>query len=198
MDTCACGRSIRQPYNSTIKLKRCPSCELKAQLKKKKVDNFFSPKRSIVIKKSSEKSKAMKLADMYFSRYIRLKHSIVSQGKAYCKDIITGKYIAIKKIDNGHCIPRGVKSTRYHEDNCRPQNRASNRFKGEDCKEIFELHLQKEIGEERWQALQELKHVYQSDTIAWYLYIASIYKLKVDELCAEMKIENPFKQQKKI
>lgn len=154
-----------------------------------------SPNREIKPKRTkSEKSKAMDLADKYFSQYIRLSHCIVDRGECFCKDIITGKYRAIKDMDNGHYVSRDYKAVRYNPDNCRPQNRSSNRFRGEADKDKFKDHLLREIGQERLDEIEKSKRDYFADSTMTYNLIADKYRNLVNQLIKEMNIENPFRK----
>lgn len=96
-------------------------------------------------------------------------------------------------MDNGHFISRDKKALRYYEDNCRPQNRSSNRFSGEADKDIFGEHLKREIGQERFDKLEIIKNYYFEETEANFRMIAATYRLKVNELVKELGIVNPFK-----
>ena len=126
MNKCKCGRDIPQRYNSTIQPKFCPKCALENIRKKGKtatkedLQSIISGKTSIYTggKKKSSKTrnnKALDLADIWFSRYIRVKYSKVVDGEIFCKDIITGKYYMAKHIDNGHHFSRYHNQTRYEE-----------------------------------------------------------------------------------
>lgn len=148
----------------------------------------FKPKRI-----KSEKSKAMDRADKYFSQFIRLSHCIVDRGECFCKDIITGRYRPIKDMDNGHFISRDCKAVRYNPDNCRPQNRSSNRFRGEADKDKFKDHLIREIGQERLDQLEKSKRDYFPDSTITYELIADEYRNLVNELIKTLNIENPFR-----
>ena len=152
----------------------------------------MSEKQAIYRKQKSPRSLAMDRADKYFSQYVRLKDCIVYGDKCYCKDIIGGKYYLITRIDNGHFYSRIFKATRYHEDNCRPQNQSSNRFRGEADKDKFWKHLLEEIGRERMDALFALHLQNGQDSQTYYAEIATTYRKKVNELLKNLGITNPF------
>lgn len=163
---CKCGKEIAKRFNSTIQNKLCPKCtllELHSKPSRSTETGVISkkePKTTIYPtqkKKSSKsrKTKVMDLADLWFSRYIRVKHGIVVDGEIYSKDIITGKLYRASLIDCGHLHSRYFNATRFDPDNARPQNRSSNRFRGEADKPKFEQNLIREIGEERFQQLRE-------------------------------------------
>jgi hypothetical protein len=163
---CKCGRDIPKRYNSTIQNKLCPKCtllelhskppmstETGVESKNRGKANIYSSGKKNAVK--SRKTKALDLADLWFSRYIRVKHGIVVDGEIYSKDIITGKLYRANSIDTGHYHSRYFNSTRFNPDNARPQNRSSNRFRGEADKPKFEQNLIREIGEERFQQLRD-------------------------------------------
>ncbi len=51
---CSCGKSIPTPFNSTIKLKRCPNCELKLQIGKGKLMKEAKKKEKKPVKRYSD------------------------------------------------------------------------------------------------------------------------------------------------
>tara|TARA_S200002703_G_scaffold143832_1_gene137076 strand:- start:94 stop:492 length:399 start_codon:yes stop_codon:yes gene_type:complete len=71
--------------------------------------------RKTPVKKS--KSKLVKKLDSIFSKYIRLKHS----KKGICTCYTCGRKYEVKKIQAGHFMSRRHYSTRWDEDNVRPQ-----------------------------------------------------------------------------
>jgi hypothetical protein len=149
---CKCGRELHRRPNSTIFPKMCPSCTLSEATRKppkgKSATISLKTNRTPLKKlKPKNASYWMKQADMWFSRYVRLVKCQVVDGEPYCEDIITGKLYHSKSLDCGHFISRGHMPTRYYLDNCWPQNRSSNRFRGEADKNIFGLHIVREIGQ---------------------------------------------------
>ena len=100
---------------------------------KKKLPNKFSKK------KLTEK------LDEIFSKYIRLKYS---DKNGYCRCISCGKPHYWKDIQNGHYMSRRYMSTRWAEDNCRPQDIACNIFNQGNI-QMYRIALIKEIGEQR-------------------------------------------------
>lgn len=98
---------------------------------------------------------AEKQADTVFSRYIRSKYG----NGTYCTCYTCGRpcksFGGLYGANNGHFISRGILSTRYEEDNCRPQCYDCNvRHYGE--KEQFGMKLAREIGLNRIERLQKL------------------------------------------
>jgi hypothetical protein len=93
--------------------------------------------------RKSEHQKIIAKVDRVFSLLVR--HTFSQQGVCFC--YICGRPYSILKIDNGHCIPRAKEKTRYDINNCRPQCKKCNRFRGEESKIIFEEKLRKELPE---------------------------------------------------
>ena len=162
--SCGCNKKFTPHYRNGILISKLhPNCQLKAlrkPLNSKSVqlasDTKTKPNKPEKRKKT-ERQKWMDKADKIFSQYIRLKFSFMSGGELYCRDIITGRVYGIKNIDNGHCFSRAHKTTRFEIDNCRPQNRSSNRFSGEADHYKFIENLKLEIGEERFSRIEALK-----------------------------------------
>lgn len=158
-----CGRKLYQRKNSSIPNKMCPNCQLIEHTQRKphigpnyKKDRKYIDDTEKVPKSSSRKAKKgslMRSADMWFSRLVRVTHSIDVDGTLYCRDIITGNLYNIMNVDCGHYYSRRHMGTRYDLDNCRPQNRSSNRFMGEADKDIFRDHLIRQIGQQRFDSL---------------------------------------------
>lgn len=189
---CSCGRTIPSRTNSTIQNKRCPNCELKYHTGNKKIVAKNKPLEPKAKRKA--KSLAMDRADRYFSQYIRLKHCKIIDGQEpICKCIVTGRFKSIKKIDNGHYYSRKYLATRYHEDNCRPQNKSSNQWRGEADHEKFGENLLKEIGEQRFNVLIEIHNNPIPATEEHFDFIARYYRNKVNEIVRQLGIVNPFR-----
>jgi len=194
--TCACGRGIPQRGNSTIQEAQCPNCKLKnlmsgdAQAVKK---GIYSNRRSNSLSKpkKSPKTLAMENADKWFSLYIRIKYSYnIQNGEVFCQCIVDPSVIKnAKHMDNGHCFSRGNKPTRYEEDNCRPQNRSSNRYKGEEHHYIFIDNLTKEIGEERFNRIDALRRENGQDNIVFYKEQSEKYRKLVNKLVIQHEIK---------
>lgn len=100
---------------------------------KKKLPNKFS------------KKKLIEKLDSIFSKYIRLKYSD-SQGICQCISCTTRKRWT--DIQNGHYMSRRYFSTRWSEDNCRPQCVACNIFNQGNI-QAYRVALIKQIGEQR-------------------------------------------------
>ena len=177
----------------------CPNCTLKKMTasegrksiethktekiitQKEKLKNSLCSKEKNGIKTSGY---WMREADKWFSRYVRLRFCVVdTDGEPYCKDIITGKLYHAKNIDNGHYHSRYFMGTRYWLDNCRPQNRSSNRFQGEKDKDRFKENLIKEIGKERFEDLEERKNSITHMGIDDYQKVIEGCKKEIDRIC---------------
>ncbi len=70
-------------------------------------------------------SKAVALADKYFSQYVRL-YSADYSGMVKC--VTCGAKKHWKNIDAGHFMSRIHKNTRWEEKNCSPQDSACNKW----------------------------------------------------------------------
>lgn len=198
---CSCGKKFKPSYrNGIIISKLCPNCRLKSlhkELKPKSVSLYGSVAKSVTEAKKRVKTprqKMMDKADNIFSQYIRVLFSFQSGGELFCRDIITGKIYGIKHIDNGHCFSRAFKSTRFEVDNCRPQNRSSNRFSGEADHYKFIENLTKEIGEERFTRLDTVRKETEYDTETFYRFQYDTYKFMLKELLEERRIKNPWRK----
>jgi len=131
-------------------------------------------------------SGAMKLTDTYFSRYIRLKHSL----HGYCTCYTCGKDNPIKEVDNGHYQKREHKATRYHENNCRPQCKTCNGDTKHNGKQAeFRVNLSYEIGEEEVVEIERLARTTINANYAFYRELSDHYRIKVNELQKKLKVK---------
>ncbi len=131
------------------------------------------------------KSSLVKEADKWFSYYIRLKYS---DKNGYCRCISCGKIYFWKNIQNGHYMSRRYMSTRFAEDNCRPQGVECNIF-NQGAIQMYRRALIKEIGEQRVdlieiRARQERKN--------WSIFelkqLIEYYKKEVDKILKEKNL----------
>lgn len=97
-------------------------------------------KRKSTKSTKSARSKITEKADAAFSQYIRLKYA---DAYGNCRCISCGQYHPWKEIQNGHYMSRRYMSTRWSEDNCRPQCVACNIF-NQGAAQMFRLGLIKE------------------------------------------------------
>jgi len=142
--------------------------------------------RRIKVGKSA-KLRAMDNADMWFSRYIRLKYSQeLMFGVFVCYCYTCGSRHGIKSIDNGHYHNRENKATRYHENNARPQCKYCNQHKsGRHTK--FGDKLLNELGFEEFEELRKLALSVGEDNEIFYQEQAKIYRVKFNELVKEKR-----------
>lgn len=152
--------------------------------KKQRVSNILKKARQE--KRNFNTGNAMRLADMYFSRYIRVKYS--KDGKCTC--YTCGNIKPIKEVDNGHYQKREHKATRYNENNCRPQCKTCNGNVKHNGKQVlFKENLILEIGKEKVDELDRLaKTSIKADT-KFFKDIAEKYRIKLNELQKERGIK---------
>lgn len=190
-----CGKpSVNRTYGL------CPSCKYDWSKNTESGAKWFS-KMSLSLKKTKAKEEkaeftklkkefnapnAMKLADTYFSRFVRLFYSF----DGLCTCYTCGALKPIKETDNGHYQKREHKATRYHIDNCRPQCKTCNGdTKHNGKQDIFRANLSYELGEEYVCQIEKLaKTAVKADT-AFYSEIAEKYRIKVNELQVKMKVK---------
>ncbi|MCP4336252.1 MAG: hypothetical protein GY679_00155 [Mycoplasma sp.] len=128
----------------------------------------------------------MKLADMYFSRYIRLIHS----EDGFCTCHTCGTIKEIKEVDNGHYIKREHKSVRYDENNCRPQCKTCNGDIKHNGKQIeFRANLVREIGLINVTRLESAGKLQRKANGLFYKEKADYYRQKVNEIQKELGIK---------
>lgn len=188
-----CGKSIQVEFR---KYGLCQSCYAtwlysteegtkqisKLAIKSKKIND----KRKREVKRELNVSSAMRLADTYFSRYIRLKHS--TDGDCTCYTCGTDK--PIKEVDNGHYLKREHKATRYHENNCRPQCKTCNGDTKHNGKQAeFRVNLSYEIGEQHVVELETLARTTISANYIFYRELSDKYREKVNELQKQLKVK---------
>lgn len=144
--------------------------------------------------KTAEKKKAkggqsktalVKEADKWFSYYIRLKHS---DKNGYCRCISCGKVYFWKYIQNGHYMSRRYMSTRFSEDNCRPQGVECNIF-NQGAIQMYRRALVKEIGEQRVDLVEARA---RQERMNWSIFelkqLVEHYKKEVERLLAEKQL----------
>ena len=128
------------------------------------------------------KSKLRDKLDAVFSKYIRLKYS---DDRGNCRCISCGKVFYWKDIQNGHYMSRRYMSTRFSEDNCRPQCVACNIFNQGNI-QMYRRALIKQIGEQRVDLI-EVRAKQESKNWSLFEYKAMIdfYQKEVDKLLEE-------------
>lgn len=128
------------------------------------------------------KPKLIKELDAWFSKYIRLKYS---DGNGYCRCISCGKVYFWKYIQNGHYMSRRYMSTRFSEDNCRPQGVECNIF-NQGAIQMYRRALVKQIGEQRVDLIEVRA---RQENKNWSLFelkqMIKYYKTEVEKLLEE-------------
>lgn len=118
-------------------------------------------------------SKLKKELDAIFSKYIRLKYS--KNGMVAC--YTCGHLGEVKKMQNGHCLPRQYLSMRFSEKNCRPQCYACNMLYGGQVV-VFLNKLCDEYGDNfRHELEQEKWKVTKLDVVDYAIMISKYSKL---------------------
>ena len=120
------------------------------------------------------KSKLVKKLDIIFSQYIRNKYAN-KQGMVKC--FTCDRVYPVKNIQNGHFMSRKHMSTRWQEDNCRPQFYSCN---------IMKQGMQYEMG----------KRLGKKTAEKMYMLSKEIVKFSVDDL--QEMIEHYQKELKKM
>ena len=116
-------------------------------LRKKKSKH---PERTTKVKLKSISSLKKKL-DTLYSLYIRQKYADNQTGISSC--YTCGKPAHWKELQNGHYISRRHHSTRWHDQNCRPQCPGCNIFNQGNAP-AFALRLLREFGPEILEVLE--------------------------------------------
>lgn len=173
----------------TAPLKRKTPLRAKTPLKqsrgiqsRKTLKNATAGKKTANKRKSRPKSKSLaklkKELDAIFSKYIRLTHAD-SNGNCTC--YTCGKVLHWKQIQNGHFISRQYLATRWHEDNCRPQDVGCNIY-GNGKPLDFEERLKTELGDMYVENMKAMRHEIWKLDRHWYEKQIAYYKQRVDEL----------------
>jgi hypothetical protein len=193
---------MKRPGNSSLYFKFCESHQISFVLKQRKEMMAKDKEGLEVMRKRLKENKstrtpkqvAMRKADDIFSKYVRLNHSYADKdGDLFCFCYTCKKEHHIIDIENGHFLSRQYKTTRYNEDNCRPQCTHCNCYKhGEH--EKFEAILINEIGIDRLESLKVLGKEDGEDTIEFYEGIFNEYSAKFKELVNKRQIESPWKR----
>ena len=197
-----CGSKIYRKYNSTL----WNECKCKSQARSKErieknnailaqsqTEKIKGSKNGLKSKRGkTERQKAMDRADMWFSRYIRLKYSFEQSGKLFCKCYTCGNPKGIKNIDNGHFQRRGSKTTRFDENNARPQCKQCNYYHSGEF-EKFEIKLIKDIGQKNVNELKKLSQSIGEDNEIFYREQANKYRILFNKLLKVKSVKNPWK-----
>jgi len=139
--------------------------------------------------KGSDRSRAMKLADKYFSQYVRLKfakdNNVSRHSNEFCSCITCNDIFHWLRIDCGHFMSREYQSTRYDERNTAPQCQSCNRFKSGKQYE-FGWRLDERYGKGTAEGMYIKSKILCPRKTYDFKYIANEYRLKVNELKKEL------------
>lgn len=190
-------RSYKHKYNLGIDCNCYTNWLISDDPKAKETfDKFLIKNKSDYVKKQKQADRKkkqefngkglMSLADTYFSRFIRLKHSLNGQ----CTCYTCGTIKPIKECDNGHYMKREHKATRYHENNCRPQCKTCNGDTKHNGKQIdFRENLCNELGEEKVIKIEKLSKTLIQANHTFYKNTSDYYREKVNEMQKELKVK---------
>ena len=115
--------------------------------------------------------------DKVFSLYIRLRDS---DENGFCTCYTCGKVAHYKEMQNGHFWSRTHLSTRFNEDNCKVQCVGCNIFKKGNYI-VYTKKLLKELGEEKFNELEQLKNSTVKILKAEYEQMIEQYNQKIKE-----------------
>jgi len=90
------------------------------------------------------KSKLVKKLDVVFSRWVRLSNA---DDKGYCECVTCSKKVYWKEIQAGHFMSRRHYSTRWDQENVKPQCKACNIF-GQGKQYEYSIYLGKSLSDD--------------------------------------------------
>lgn len=126
----------------------------------------------------TDRSKAMKKADTFFSKFIRLRDA---DEHGYVSCVTCGSRRHWREVDCGHFITRAKQATRYDERNCHAQCKGCNRFQGGKFLEheaaIDRIHGRGTAEELKRKAMMPCRRAAID-----FAHIAMEYKAKANEL----------------
>lgn len=132
--------------------------------------------------KPQKKTDYKKKLDEIFSVYIRLKYA---NSNGFCKCISCGHMHHWTRIQNGHYMSRQYLSTRFDENNCRPQCVACNIFQHGNI-QLYRRGLVKEIGAEMVDMVETKALSVTTKYYDWeYEQMFNHYKKEVERLKKE-------------
>lgn len=137
------------------------------------------------LKRSKNFKSALKTADQWFSRYIRLRDADCT-GIAHCVTCNTRKHF--KEMDAGHFISRRYMSTRFDEKNVHAQCQKCNKYNsGEQF--LYSRHVDVLYGkgtkDQLYKKSQEIKKYTKNDLME----IARMYKFNYTEMLKSKNID---------
>jgi hypothetical protein len=175
-----CNKCYPSWYFSTEKGKQRVLAKAHKEVKEEENKEWRERKAAINNKGS------MNSADIYFSRYIRLLHS----EDGLCTCYTCGMVLPIKEIENGHFMKREHKTTRYHENNCRPQCKTCNGDTKHNGKQLeFEENLINEIGITEVYEIKALSKQTVNASAKFFRDISDQYRIKVNELQKKLGVK---------
>ena len=138
----------------------------------------------------TERQRAIKTADTWFSRYIRISDpSVTVNGNdLYVQCYTTKKYYHILNLQCGHYITRGHFSTRWDRNNARPQSVYANKYKSGMPLE-FEINLKADIGQYALGNLKRKGNMPYKWNVVEIRQIAKEFRLKTREKEKELGIK---------
>jgi len=159
----------------------------KKRVDRKQIEIKLEDKRNSRKEKSEmNESSSMKLADTYFSRFIRLKHS----EEGLCTCYTCGSVLPIKQVDNGHYQKRVHKVVRYNENNCRPQCKKCNGNTLHNGKQVeFRINLINEIGLSEVEVIENSIKENGKYTTSFYKEKADYYRKAVHEIQKKLGVK---------
>jgi hypothetical protein len=119
-----------------------------------------------------------KIADTWFSRFIRLRYS---DDSGYCKCITCDTILFWKNMDCGHWVKRQHAGARFNEKNCHAQCRKCNWLKqGND--EVYSKVIVEKYGQQTYDLLKSCERSSTKYTGLELKIIANEYKKKTMDL----------------
>ena len=126
-----------------------------------------------------------KMADQYFSRYIRLKYYDKKNKAVKC--VTCGKWFHLNEVQAGHFVKRSAISTRFDEENVYPQCQGCNIFQKGNYP-AYSKFLIKNFGSERIINLLERGDTLAHATARDYADTAMYYWQETNKLLLKNKL----------
>jgi hypothetical protein len=126
-------------------------------------------------------TKTKKTADKWFSKYVRLRDSLLFGKYGWCRCCSCGKVDEIKNMDAGHWINRNCNIVRYDETNVHAQCRHCNRFQ-EGNSSGYAKFMLTEYGSEHMDDLDELHWQLKQFKATELKELADEYRAKVKQV----------------
>lgn len=164
-------------------MKICKRCEKEKRLWAngmcKSCDMVTNPKKYMIERKKVEKKKKAesvttlkKKLDAVFSLYIRQKYEVDGLVECYT----CGEKKPVSQMQNGHFWSRSHLSTRWDEENCRPQDAKCNIFKSGNYI-VYTQKMLSELGAEKFAELERKKNMSFSPSKEWLTKQIEFYTL---------------------